>query len=76
MSARATLVLALLLAGVTALSLAVPWRDLAALFGEGEGLAWAVLLELRAPRTMLALVYGATLAASGAAVRKPGLSRA
>ena len=69
MSGRAAFVLAFLLAAAAALSLATPWPDLAALFVEDRGLAWAVLLELRVPRTLLALVYGATLAASGAAVQ-------
>jgi iron complex transport system permease protein len=68
-SGRAAFVLAFLLAAAAALSLATPWPDLAALFVEDRGLAWAVLLELRVPRTLLALVYGATLAASGAAVQ-------
>jgi len=69
MSARATFLLTLLLGTATALSLAVPWGDLAALFEEDRRLVWAVLVELRAPRTLLALIYGATLAASGAAVQ-------
>lgn len=69
MSGRASFLLAFLLAAAAALSLAVPWDDLAALFEEDRGLAWAVLVELRAPRTLLALIYGASLAASGAAVQ-------
>ncbi|HEX8364741.1 MAG TPA: iron ABC transporter permease [Allosphingosinicella sp.] len=69
MSGRAAFLLAFLLAVAAALSLGVPWGDLAALFEEDRGLAWAVLVELRAPRTLLALIYGATLAASGAAVQ-------
>ncbi|HYG29906.1 MAG TPA: iron ABC transporter permease [Allosphingosinicella sp.] len=69
MSGRAAFLLAFLLAAAAALSLSVPWGDLAALFEEDRGLAWAVLVELRAPRTLLALIYGATLAASGAAVQ-------
>ncbi|HEX8654973.1 MAG TPA: iron ABC transporter permease [Allosphingosinicella sp.] len=69
MTGRAACVPAFLLAAAVALSLAVPWSDLAALFGQDRGLAWAVLIELRVPRTLLALTYGATLAASGAAVQ-------
>jgi iron complex transport system permease protein len=69
MTRRAAFVLALLLAAAVALSLALPWGDLAALFEVESGLAWAVLIELRAPRTLLALIYGASLAASGAAVQ-------
>ncbi len=65
--AAATLAAALLLAFM--LSLAVPWRDLAALFAEDEALAAAILRELRLPRALLALVYGAMLAASGAAIQ-------
>jgi iron complex transport system permease protein len=66
---RAALVLTLLLAAAAALSLAAPWPDLAALWQEDRALASAILLELRLPRTLLALVYGATLAAAGAAVQ-------
>jgi len=66
---RATLLLTLLLLCVAALSLALPWADLGALFEADRGLAYSVLIELRVPRTALALVYGATLAASGAAVQ-------
>ena len=69
MTGRAACVLAFLLSAAVALSLAVPWSDLAALFGQHRGLTWAVLIELRVPRTLLALTYGATLAASGAAVQ-------
>jgi iron complex transport system permease protein len=69
MSRSAALALALLLAAAAALSLALPAADLLALWADDRSLAWAVLVELRAPRTMLALVYGATLAASGAAIQ-------
>ena len=69
MSRIAALRLSLALAVAAAISLAVPWTDLVALLQEDRGLAQAVLLELRVPRTLLALVYGATLAATGAAVQ-------
>ena len=69
MTARAHLLLALLLAFAFGLSLALPWSDLAALFEADRELAWAILIELRLPRTLLALIYGATLAAAGAAVQ-------
>ncbi|HEY0414545.1 MAG TPA: iron ABC transporter permease [Allosphingosinicella sp.] len=52
-----------------ALSLALPVSALADLARQDRGLAWAVLRELRLPRASLALVYGATLGASGAAIQ-------
>ncbi|MFN3945616.1 MAG: FecCD family ABC transporter permease [Allosphingosinicella sp.] len=64
---RIALVL-LLIAAATA-SLAVPWDPIAALAESEPGLAGAVLVELRLPRTLLALVYGATLGAAGAAIQ-------
>ena len=39
------------------------------MFGQDRILAIAVLVELRLPRALLALVYGATLGASGAAIQ-------
>jgi iron complex transport system permease protein len=39
------------------------------LIGVDRGLATAVLVELRLPRALLALIYGATLGASGAAIQ-------
>ena len=58
---RTLLILALVVA--FALSLAVPWVSLP------PDLAWAVLIELRLPRAMLALTYGAALGACGAAIQ-------
>ena len=69
MSRAAALLLVLLLAAAAALSLALPWTDLGALFDADPALAQAILLELRLPRTLLALVYGAMLAAAGAAIQ-------
>ncbi|HEX8257861.1 MAG TPA: iron ABC transporter permease [Allosphingosinicella sp.] len=51
------------------LSLAWPWQSLAGLIEQDTELALALLVELRLPRALLALVYGATLGASGAAVQ-------
>jgi iron complex transport system permease protein len=51
------------------LSLALPWRSIADLVQEDSSLAWAVFIELRLPRALLALIYGATLGASGAAIQ-------
>ena len=69
MSRRAALLLALALAAAFLLSVAVPWSDFAALIVQDRALALAVLVELRLPRALLALAYGATLAASGAAIQ-------
>jgi iron complex transport system permease protein len=51
------------------LSMALPFSSLAGLADRDPSLAWAILIELRLPRAVLALVYGATLGASGAAVQ-------
>jgi iron complex transport system permease protein len=66
---RATLLVLILLLLATLLSLALPWSDLSTLFPEDRGLAWAIIVELRLPRTLLALIYGAMLAAAGAAIQ-------
>ena len=50
-------------------SLALPVSPLARLFGQDQSLALAVLVELRLPRALLALTYGAMLGASGAAIQ-------
>jgi iron complex transport system permease protein len=52
-----------------ALSLAVPWTPIAALLDADRPLALALLWELRLPRALLALAYGAMLGASGAAIQ-------
>ena len=69
MSARTGALLFLLVAAAFAASLLMPWSVLAALFEAEPQLAQAILLELRLPRAALALIYGATLGASGAAVQ-------
>jgi iron complex transport system permease protein len=51
------------------LSLALPFSTLAELWKQDPALGSAVLLELRLPRALLALTYGAILGASGAAVQ-------
>jgi iron complex transport system permease protein len=61
--------LAALLASLFALSMLTPWRQLAGLWGADRDLAAAVLIELRLPRALLALCYGAVLGASGAAIQ-------
>ncbi len=58
----------LLVVAITA-SLALPWPDLAAVFASKAALGWTIVLELRLPRTLLALTYGAMLGASGAAIQ-------
>lgn len=50
-------------------SLALPWRSLAAVAEQDPQLAWLLMAELRLPRALLALIYGATLGASGAAIQ-------
>lgn len=64
----AAVLLAILIAALLA-SLALPWRSLAAVAEQDRELAWLLLAELRLPRALLALVYGATLGASGAAIQ-------
>jgi len=66
MSARSSILLWLALTAAFAASLIVPIQ---ALFEVDRGLASAVLVELRLPRALLALTYGATLGASGAAIQ-------
>ena len=61
--------LPLLLTAAVLLSLSLPVAPLAALFDRDPVLARAVLVEVRLPRAALALVYGAALGASGAAIQ-------
>lgn len=51
------------------LSLLSSWGSISGLIRQDPGLAVAVLVELRLPRALLALIYGATLGASGAAIQ-------
>lgn len=61
--------LGLALAAAFVASLAVPWAPISSLLGEDRPLALALLWELRLPRALLALAYGAMLGASGAAIQ-------
>jgi len=61
--------LTLLLVVLFAVSLLTPLRPLHDLFGRAPDLVYAIILELRLPRALLALVYGAALGASGAAIQ-------
>ena len=69
MSGRSSLLLTALLLALFLLSLAAPWTMLAELLEQDRGLGLAVLVELRLPRALLALTYGAMLGASGAAIQ-------
>jgi iron complex transport system permease protein len=69
MSARAFFLLLLALTAAFAASTLLPWDALDTLFAHDRGLAIALLVELRLPRALLALAYGATLGASGAAIQ-------
>lgn len=68
-----TLVLLMLLAGTGSLMLGSvalsPARLIAAASGNGDGLARTILIELRLPRALLALLVGAMLGAGGAALQ-------
>lgn len=66
---RIGLLLVLALAVSAVASVLLPFGPLATLFAEDRGLGMAVLVELRLPRALLALAYGATLGAAGAAVQ-------
>jgi iron complex transport system permease protein len=69
MSARVTALICALLAAAFLLSLLTPWQAIEALLAQDRDLGFAVLVELRLPRAVLALVYGAMLGASGAAIQ-------
>ena len=69
MSGRAFVGIGLAAAAIFALSVLVPMTRLQALWVEDSSLALAVIVELRLPRALLALIYGAMLGASGAAVQ-------
>lgn len=63
------LLLGLALLTALAASIALPWPPIAALLEADRPLALALLWELRLPRALLALAYGAMLGASGAAIQ-------
>jgi iron complex transport system permease protein len=66
---RANWALTAALLAMALLSFLTPWRQIAALLAENRALAVAVLVELRLPRVLLAVTYGAMLGAAGAAVQ-------
>jgi len=63
---RVFLPLLLALAAALAASILLPFEVLGAL---DRDLAWSLVVELRLPRALLALAYGATLGACGAAIQ-------
>ncbi|HEX8669959.1 MAG TPA: iron ABC transporter permease [Allosphingosinicella sp.] len=69
MSGRAATLIAALTGALFLLSLLLPWGAFAALWQQDPGLAADVLRELRLPRALLGLFYGAMLGASGAAIQ-------
>lgn len=69
MRAAHTLLLLVLAATLFCVSLTVPWQSLATVVEQDSALGKAILLELRLPRALLALTYGAMLGASGAAIQ-------
>ena len=69
MSRRVAALLALVLALAFAAAVLLPWPVLGALLERDRELGTALLVELRLPRALLALAYGATLGASGAAIQ-------
>lgn len=69
MNSRTTIILIMGSALAFLLSLLLPWANISGLLRQDPSLASAVLFELRLPRALLALIYGATLGASGAAIQ-------
>lgn len=63
------LLFVLIVSGLAIASLTVPLHSLPDLFASDPDLAWVVVTELRMPRALLALFYGAVLGASGAAIQ-------
>ncbi len=57
------------LVAMSLLTVLTPWRPIFELMGEDRDLAIAVLVDLRLPRALLALAYGAMLGAAGAAIQ-------
>jgi iron complex transport system permease protein len=66
---RSLAVLGVVTVALFVASLLLPWPSLAALFGHQPDLGWSVLVQVRLPRAMLALTYGAMLGVSGAAIQ-------
>jgi iron complex transport system permease protein len=67
--AGALLLLAAGLLVALAFGVMTPFATLTELYAQDRELAAAVLVELRLPRALLALIYGAMLGASGAAIQ-------
>jgi iron complex transport system substrate-binding protein len=61
---RGTLLVTAALVGVFLLAVMTPFSALRELSRQDQALAWAVIVELRLPRALLALIYGAMLGAS------------
>ena len=66
---RSLALLLLALAAVLALHLLMPFESLVELRRSDPGLAWQLVVELRLPRSLLALGYGAVLGMTGAALQ-------
>lgn len=69
MSARLYLLFGILVLALLVASVLVPLQSLPALFESDRSLAAKIFVELRLPRALLALAYGAVLGASGAAIQ-------
>ena len=69
MSRRAALLLWALAGGLFLLSLLTPWPAIGELLARDRDLGLAILAELRLPRALLALAYGAMLGGAGAAIQ-------
>lgn len=54
---------------LAAVALLLPWSSLSVLWQADQDLAATVLVQLRLPRVLLALIYGATLGITGAALQ-------
>jgi iron complex transport system permease protein len=65
----AVIALSIAIAGLFLLSLVLPLQSLPLLWEKERDLAVDVLVELRLPRALLAIGYGAVLGASGAAIQ-------
>ena len=69
MSRATAIMLTASLVAIFLTSLLVPWATLGALLDQDRSLGMAVLAQLRLPRALLALTYGAMLGAAGAAIQ-------
>jgi iron complex transport system permease protein len=69
MSRRIAFLLAGALLAAFFLSLLLPFSPLAGVMEQDRALGLAIFVELRLPRALLALIYGAMLGASGAAIQ-------